>query len=124
MIKIIWGLKRKPGTTMEQFRNHYENSHVRLAQKYAGQYLLDYRRNYVVDSKIFKDRVEQDIPFGWDVITEMRVRDRASCDAMMKVFSEGETGKLFEEDELRFIDTASVLLVECEEVDTGPNGPY
>ena len=46
MFKVIWLLRRKPGITIEQFRAHYENSHARLAQKYFGDLLLSYKRNY------------------------------------------------------------------------------
>mgnify|MGYP000125412860 CR=1 FL=1 len=36
MYKIMWLLKRKPGTTHEHFRQHYESSHAVLGQKYFG----------------------------------------------------------------------------------------
>jgi hypothetical protein len=36
MVKVIFLLKRKAGLTPQQFRAHYESSHVKLAQKYIG----------------------------------------------------------------------------------------
>ena len=50
MFKVIWLLRRKPGITMDQFRNHYENSHARLAQKYFGDLMLSYKRNYKTET--------------------------------------------------------------------------
>ena len=46
MFKVLWLLRRKPGITHEQFRDHYENSHAILGQKYLGHLMLDYKRNY------------------------------------------------------------------------------
>ena len=46
MFKVLWLLKRKTGITLEQFRDHYENSHAILAQKYLGHLLVEYKRNY------------------------------------------------------------------------------
>ena len=47
MYKIMWLLKRKPGTTHEHFRHHYETSHSVLGQKYFGHLILSYQRNYL-----------------------------------------------------------------------------
>src|SRR4051794_32707745 len=41
MFKAIFFLKRKPGISHEQFREHYENSHVKLADKYLGHLMID-----------------------------------------------------------------------------------
>src|SRR3982074_2903866 len=45
-VKVIFFLKRKAGLTPQQFRTHYENSHVKLAQKYIGHLVVAYKRNY------------------------------------------------------------------------------
>ena len=51
MYKVMWLLKRKAGISHAQFREHYENSHVRLAHKYIGHLMLDYKRNYKTETK-------------------------------------------------------------------------
>ena len=45
MIKLIFMFKRKPGLTHEQFRHHYETSHVPLVHKYLSHLFVDYRRS-------------------------------------------------------------------------------
>src|SRR3954462_14233770 len=46
MYKVMWLLKRKRGITLDQFRDHYENSHSVLGNKYLGHLLIHYKRNY------------------------------------------------------------------------------
>jgi hypothetical protein len=36
MFKVMWLLRRKPGISHAQFKEHYERSHVVMAQKYIG----------------------------------------------------------------------------------------
>ena len=50
MVTYILLLKRKPGMTKAQFREHYETSHVALAKKYLGHLFQDYRRHYPEES--------------------------------------------------------------------------
>ena len=46
MIKLILLLKRKEGTTPEEFHRYYEENHVPLATSLQPE-LAAYRRNYV-----------------------------------------------------------------------------
>lgn len=47
MPSIVMMLKRKPGMTKEEFKEHYENSHAAMAMKYMSHAIADYRRSYV-----------------------------------------------------------------------------
>jgi len=85
-IKILWMLKRKPGTTPAEFREHYERSHAAIARKYVGHLLMSYTRNYqteawggtATDPEGFRQR-----PFDYDCITELVVADEAVTDITM-----------------------------------------
>lgn len=124
MAKIVFFLKRKPGITHEQFREHYENSHSRLAQKYIGHLLTGYHRNYPTAAWLDPSNVPEGTepaPFdiGYDAITEMRVKDMAAVEEMSRIFNDPEIRPILKEDERKFVDSASMVMVVCDEMNTG-----
>ena len=120
MIKLIFMFKRKPGLTHEQFRQHYENSHVPLVHKYLSHLFVDYRRSYVTgalghDSQLDRTRpTDRDI--GFDAITELWFADETAIQEMNRITSDEAVGRLFYEDELKFFDRAACRIVTCEEI--------
>lgn len=118
-IKILWMLKRKPGITPAQFREHYERSHAAIARKYVGHLLMSYTRNYqteawggtATDPAGFRQR-----PFDYDCITELIVADEATVDEMGRIFSEPEASAALIEDELKFLDREATVMLRCEAV--------
>jgi hypothetical protein len=121
MVKIIVLIKRHPKLTREQFQAHYEGVHANLALQHIRPYLLDYRRSYPTNSFSYFDAVEtpgettHDKAYDYDCITEMWFADRAKLDAMFAKLAEPATRKAIAEDEARFIDSKSVVVVTCEE---------
>jgi hypothetical protein len=117
MVKLIFLLKRKPGTTPEQFCAHYENSHSRYAQKYIGHLLIGYHRNYPIFATLNPSEVPpgtQPVPYdvGYDVITEMRVKDQAALEEIVRIFNDPVIQPILRADERRFLDDkASVMIV-------------
>ena len=124
-VKLIFMLKRKPGVTKEQFREHYEKSHSVLGRKYIGHLLTGYHRNYPVHASLSPSKQREtgepspEVDFEWDVITEMRVKDQAAVEEMVKIFNDPEIGPIFVEDEHRFLDRDQVLMLVCDEMNTG-----
>lgn len=124
MYKVLWFLKRKPGITHEQFRDHYENSHAVLAQKYLGHLMLEYRRNYRTEvwgggviaggGSGFTQR-----EWDYDCVAEWVTPDEAAFDAIMKLFSDPRIGRIFYEDEEHFLDRDAIMLIKCDSRDTG-----
>lgn len=55
LVKNIAMMRRKPGTTREEFRRYYEERHVPLAMKIIGSHLVDYRRNYNMNEYVAED---------------------------------------------------------------------
>ncbi|MDM8010948.1 MAG: EthD domain-containing protein [Parasphingorhabdus sp.] len=124
MIKIIYFLKRKAGTTPEQFRQHYESSHVVLAKKYIGHLLTDYIRNYPTfallnPSEIPPGTEPEPYDIGYDCITEMHVPDQAAVDEMTRIFNDPEINPILVEDELRFLERDKTVMIMVEVVNTG-----
>lgn len=124
MAKLIFFLKRKAGITPEQFREHYERSHVRLAQKYIGHLLTGYVRNYPSFAALDPSNVApgtQPAPYdvGYDAITEMRVKDMAAIEEIGRIFNAPEVQPILKADERKFLDDKATVMIVCDEVDTG-----
>ena len=120
MYRIMWLLKRKPGITHEQFREHYETSHSELGKKYVGHLMLGYHRHYDAAK-------EAGASFGtplssvtdYDCIAEWVMRDEAAFEEAMRIMAEPDILAIFQEDETHFLDSASTRLLRCSTGDTG-----
>ena len=93
MEKLVFFLKRKPGITPEQFLEHYENSYVRLAQKYIGHLLTGYVPNYPLfalldPSSVPAGTLPAPDDVGYDAIPEMRGRDMAAIEEIGRTFND------------------------------------
>lgn len=124
MIKIVYFLRRKNGITHEQFREHYENSHVVLAKKYIGHLLKNYVRNYPT----FALRNPSNIPegtepvpydIGYDCITEMYVETEADIAEMTRIFNDPEVNPVLVEDELKFLAREEIVMIMVDVVNNG-----
>lgn len=124
MIKVIYFLKRKNGTTPEQFRHHYESSHVVLAKKYIGHLMKDYIRNYPTfallnPSEIPEGTEPAPYDIGYDCITEMHVENQAAIEEMTRIFNDPAINPILVEDELRFLERDQTVMIMVEVVNTG-----
>lgn len=124
MVKLIFLLKRKPDTTPEHFRAHYESSHVKLAQKYIGHLLTGYIRNYPTfamrnPSNVPEGTTPAPYDMGYDCITEMLVKDQAAVEEINRIFNDPEINPILAADELKFLDREATVMIVIDEVDTG-----
>jgi hypothetical protein len=125
MYKIVWLLKRKPGITHEQFRDHYENSHSVLAKKHFGHLLTAYRRNYNAESwgggVTGPDGSAGFGPREWafDCIAEWEMRAEADFIEIMRLVALPDIAPIFYADEEPFLDRDATMLIKCEMRDTG-----
>lgn len=107
MIKVMMLVKRKPGMSREEFVRHYEEVHAPLSLK-----LLPYYAKYVRNH--FVRTIEGGEP-EFDCITEFWFEDaktaRALTDALGGSDVDGgygtELGRIFHDDEERFIDRST-----------------
>lgn len=124
MAKLIFFLKRKPGITPAEFREHYEQSHSRFAQKYIGHLLTGYVRNYPTFAALDPSNVpegSEPAPYdlGYDAITEMRVKDMAAVEEIGRIFNDPAIQPILKEDERKFLDDSKTVMIVCDEQDTG-----
>lgn len=115
MFKVVALLKRKPGLSLEEFKNYYETRHAPLMTRMQLPELIGYRRNFVdVEGGIFSDGERP----WFDVITELRFADRAAYERCMKRNAEPEPTRLRNEDESNFLDQSRVHFFFVEEAET------
>ena len=124
MVTIMWLLRRKPGISFEQFRDHYEASHAVLGAKYLGHLITGYRRNYVLPAEqaaggsAVMAAVLSAKGWDYDCIAEWDLRDEAAFEQVVATLSDPVIGKLFHDDEEHFLDRSSVRLVRYESRET------
>ncbi len=123
MVRIMWLLRRKPGISFEQFRDHYETSHAALGAQYLGHLLLAYRRNYVLPvdmagGSATMQAVLAGKAWDYDCVTEWDLADEAAFDQVVATLSDPAIGKLFHDDEEHFLDRSSVRLIRCDQRQT------
>jgi hypothetical protein len=126
MFKVAWLLRRKPGISFEQFRDHYESSHAVLGQRYFGHLIRSYVRNYNPPAPEPGPDATPTQKLGaakhwdYDCITEWELPDEAALDEIIAMLSDPVIGKVFYDDEEHFLDRSSVRLVRCDVRDTVP----
>jgi hypothetical protein len=103
--KVMIFLKRRPGMSVAEFRDYYENSHSKLCEKYAAG-ALRYARRYIdfAPDPVTGEAVEKD----FDVITELWFADRAVADTVVEI---GQSGRMPAEviaDEERVFDRSKI----------------
>lgn len=114
-IKRILLIKRKPGTTHEQFRDYYETKHSQLALRLLGDLVIDYRRNYVQPADASAAGTPRPA-IEHDVVTELWFRDRAQMEAFYARVRQPEIGAQIAADEEMFMDRPAMrqaLVDEC-----------
>jgi uncharacterized protein (TIGR02118 family) len=107
MIKMIALLSRKPGLSLDAFREYYETRHVPLIRSIAAT-VLDYRRSYVEPGTILTGGISGEPGDPWlpefDVITEVWFADQAAYDAARSAFARKDNAERIAADEERFLD--------------------
>jgi len=79
--KIMLFMKRRPGMTVEAFRDYYENHHAPLAEKYSAS-VGRYMRRYIDPLPHPETGPAGELPF--DVITELWFEDKAVFEGTVK----------------------------------------
>ena len=119
MITLVLLLKRKRGITKEQFKHHYETSHVALAKKYFGHLFLDYRRHYVESGLVDDGASLTDTPDAeYDAVTTVVLQDKAAVDEFLRIAALPDLYPILKADEERFLDRPAMRMMFCEEVRT------
>lgn len=108
--KLLILIKRRPGMSLEQFREHYEERHVKFAVDMAAAVsMCHYSRRYLQPISGGE--------FDYDVLTECWFDDRARFEAVVAGMAKGKLSPEIVEDEERFMDRAKTrffTVTECE----------
>jgi hypothetical protein len=105
MFKLIMAIRRKEGLTREEFRDYYENNHVKLAER-LNIAPPGYRRNYVVDNDPLLEGVDEDRKDKsptFDVLTETMYSSREEAEEIFTRFADPAVFNAVVEDENKFI---------------------
>jgi hypothetical protein len=103
MKKVLILLKRKPGLTFAEFREHYENSHAKLGEKYFGHLFQSYCRNYIPSGMPLGEE-DQRVELAYDCITELIFRDDQAYLEFRRLAGDPEVRRVLIEDEELFLD--------------------
>ena len=114
MIKLIAPMKRRPGMSVDEFRDYYESTHRLLGEKYLAGYATKYLRRFIDP---LPDRNGELREPEYDVLLEIWYPDQETFAACRKKLSEPDIAREIREDEKKLFDTRymrSYLLNEHE----------
>jgi uncharacterized protein (TIGR02118 family) len=110
MVKMVCFLKRKPGMSMEDFRDYYEGHHVPLIKRLL-QFHTSYKRNYLAAPRAGKPWPSA--PF--DVITEMTFASQEDRRKMVDALRSEEIGGIIAADEENLFDRDAMVVYLVDE---------
>ncbi|KAK6221591.1 hypothetical protein LQW54_001363 [Pestalotiopsis sp. IQ-011] len=115
---------RKIGTTPEQFRAHYEDSHVPLVKEIAGEHFpLSHNRRYVHRTAGKAEGTERnaDYPatvlfgsqaeFDYDAFAELTFADVTAFQTFFGITQKPENQERIQADEAKFLDSSRMTVV-------------
>ncbi|MCB2061391.1 MAG: EthD domain-containing protein [Novosphingobium sp.] len=112
--KILLLMKRKPGMSVEAFRDYYENHHVPLALNYPAANTR-YIRRYLEPQPHAESGTNEELPY--DVITELWFDDEEIFKSTVEYLSTTVMPDDVVNDELNLFDRPTMRIatvVECE----------
>jgi uncharacterized protein (TIGR02118 family) len=113
--KILLLMKRRPGMSVEAFRDYYENRHVPLALKYDGGAMTRYVRRYLEPQPNAELGTNEELPY--DVVSELWFEDEAAFRATLHYMTTSVMPDDVVADELNLFDRPSMRIatvIECE----------
>lgn len=114
MYKILLLMKRRPGMSVEAFRDYYENHHVPLALK-SPSGMTRYMRRFLDPQPHAETGTNEELPY--DVITELWFDDEAVFKGTLKYLSTTVMSDEIVADEMNLFDRTTMRMatvVECE----------
>jgi uncharacterized protein (TIGR02118 family) len=112
--KILLLMKRKPGISMDEFRDYYENRHVPLCRPYMSG-IARYFRRYLEPQPHAESGTNEELPY--DVITEMWFDNEENYKGTLQYITTSVMPDEVVQDELNFFHRPTMRIatvVECE----------
>jgi hypothetical protein len=126
MINITLLLKRKAGTSKEDFRRGYEH-HATLAMKHLGHLYVRYLRNYTIAQGAHagstSDQADLWAETMVDAITTISFRNREDLAEFQRIASTPEIFAEFIADEELWLDRSNKIVFTTEEVSSPSQVP-
>jgi uncharacterized protein (TIGR02118 family) len=119
MVKLIFLFKRKPGTTLQQFRDYYEHKHAPFAVKLLP-YFKSYKRNYIRHDQDYRPGgIGAKIDF--DVVTELTFASAGDYERMRQALADPAIHGQIVRDEENFMDRSPEgrMMFFVDEQETG-----
>ena len=118
MLKQVCLLKRRPGMTMQEFKDYYENKHAKIGEKYLPLARRYIRRYVKPEPNPITGQIEE---FDFDVVMELWWDSREHFESSMAKLGQPDIHKEFYEDEEKIFNSHHnrVFTVEEHESDMG-----
>ena len=113
MIKLVMPMKRKPGLSVEEFRDYYESTHRLIGEKYLSGFAAHYMRRYI-NALPDRDGVLREPEY--DVILEIWYPDEATFQACGESLRRPEVAAEIRADEEKLFDMTRMRSFMVEEV--------
>jgi hypothetical protein len=105
---LIFGF-RAVNLSHDEYKEHYENVHVPLAQSFAGDtWPLSHTRHYYGGNKTHST---VSAPMGWDSMAVLTFRDKTHAVMFNGMLKTSAAAKAIHEDELKFMAEGSPKMV-------------
>jgi len=114
--KILLFMKRRPGMTLEEFRDYYETKHAPLALQH-GASMARYVRRYIEPQPNPDTGETGELPY--DVITELWFTDEAVFRGTVKYLSTTIMPAEIIEDEKQLFDRSNMRMATVVEHESG-----
>ena len=118
--KILLFMKRRPGMTMDDFRDYYENHHVRFGEE-SSRGITRYIRRYIDPMPNPETGDDSELPY--DVITELWFDDRAMFEGTVKFLSTTVMSDEVIDDEKNLFDRSKNRMATVAEYESDLNKP-
>jgi len=113
--KILLLMKRKPGISMEEFRDYYENHHVPLAMKYPSA-ATRYMRRYLVPQRHAETGTNEELPY--DVVSELWFDNEEDWQATVDYLANNVMSDEVVEDEMNLFHRPTMRIATVIEEET------
>ena len=101
MIKIVTPMKRRPGISVEEFREYYEKKHKVIGEKYLTGFASKYVRRFTNPLPNLSGKVRDP---DFDVILEVWYPDMETFNTCIAKLTEPNIAKEIREDEAKLFD--------------------
>lgn len=113
--KILLLMKRKPGITMEEFKDYYENHHVPLAMK-SPSAATRYVRRYLEPQPHADSGTNEELPY--DVVSELWFDDEEAWKATVDFLANNVMSDEIVNDEMNLFHRPTMRMATVDECET------